>query len=86
MNGNGGDNLDINLPDPFPSDAHPDAAFASVVDVQEIADTSTFGFMVADREGGGRWTFRAYTRDGRQLTSCRFAASKIACSKLGFLH
>jgi hypothetical protein len=86
MNGNGGDNLDLNLPDPFPTDAHPDAAFESVVDVQEIADTSTFGFMVADREGNGRWTFRAYTRDGRQLTSCRFAGSKIACSKLGFVH
>jgi hypothetical protein len=86
MNGNGGDNLDINLPDPFPPDAHPDGAFASAVNVQEVADTSAFGFMVGDREAGGKWTFREYTRDGRLLTSCRFAGSKMSCSKVGFLH
>ncbi|HEX2714970.1 MAG TPA: metallophosphoesterase [Candidatus Acidoferrales bacterium] len=84
--GNGGDNLDINLPDPFPSNAHPDGAFASAVDVEEIAHTSTFGFVVADRGIDGTWTFRVYTRQGRLLTTCEFAAAKTSCSQLGFLH
>src|SRR5262249_6093141 len=65
MAGNGGDNLDLNLPDPFPPDAHPDGDFAAAVDVAEIAHTSTFGFVVADQRPGGAWTFRAYTRDGK---------------------
>ncbi len=86
MVGNGGDNLAINLPDPFPSDAHPDADFGSAVDVEEIAFTSTFGFVVADREGTGEWTFRAYTRQGRLLTTCAFAAGQTSCSHTGFLH
>ena len=86
MVGNGGDNLAINLPDPFPSDAHPDADFGSAVDIEEIAYTSTFGFVVADREGEGEWTFRAYTRDARLLTTCTFAAGQSSCSDTGFLH
>ena len=86
LSGNGGDNLDINLPDPFPSDAHPDGDFASAVDVEEIAHTSTFGFMVADRGAHGTWTIREYARDAKLLTTCTFADSKISCSNLGFLH
>jgi len=84
--GNGGDNLSINLPDPFPADAHPDGDFTSAVDVEEIAGTSTFGFVVADRGDGGRWTFRAYTRHGKLLTTCEFVSAKTSCSELGFLH
>src|SRR5262249_19147320 len=71
MMGNGGDNLDLNLPDPFPTDAHPDSDFASAVNVRldasgraEVAHTNMFGFVVADREGDREWTFRAYTRHG----------------------
>jgi hypothetical protein len=87
MSGNGGDNLDLNLPDPFPPTLHPDGDFASAVDLEEIADTSTFGFVVADREAdGGKWTFREYTRDGQLLTTCTLEASKMSCSKTGFLY
>jgi len=86
LSGNGGDNLDLNLPDPFPSTAHPDGDFASAVDVQEIAHTSTFGFLVADRGAHDTWTLREYTRDGKLLTKCKYADSKISCSKTGFLH
>jgi hypothetical protein len=88
MGGNGGDNLDLNLPDPFPAGLHPDSVInQSSVDVEEIADTSTFGFMVADREAdGGKWTFREYTRDGQLLTTCTVEASKMSCSKTGFLY
>jgi hypothetical protein len=86
MSGNGGDNLDLNLPDPFPPNAHPDGDFASAVNVEQIAHTSTFGFIVADRGTAGTWKFRAFTRDGRLLTKCMFAGSKMSCSKTGFLH
>jgi len=86
MMGNGGDNIAINPPDPFPSDAHPDADFASAVNVQEIAYTSTFGFVVADRNGDRGWTFRAYTRRGGLLTTCEFAGGHSASSDSGFLH
>jgi hypothetical protein len=86
MSGNGGDNLDLNLPDPFPANAHPDGDFANAVDVEQIAHTSTFGFAVADRGTGGTWKLRAFTRDGHLLTKCTFAASKMSCSKTGFLH
>lgn len=87
MAGHGGDNLDLNLPDPFPADLHPDSVInQSAVDVEEIADTSTFGFVVADREAdGSKWTFREYTRDGQLLTTCTFDGSKMSCSKTGFL-
>src|SRR5262249_39452089 len=84
--GNGGDNLSINLPDPFPPSAHPDGDFGSAVDVEEIAHTSTFGFVVADRGEGGTWTFRAYTRRGGLLTTCNFDSAKTSCSNVGFLH
>ena len=86
MAGNGGDNLDLNLPDPLPPNSHPDADFASAVDVDQIASTSTFGFVVADRLSGGAWKLRAFTRDGRLLTKCAFANSKMSCTKTGFLH
>ena len=86
MSGNGGDNLDLNLPDPFPADAHPDGDFSSAVDVEQIAHTSTFGFTVADRGPNGTWKLRAYTRDGRLLTKCTFSGSKMSCTKTGFLH
>ncbi|HKF19937.1 MAG TPA: metallophosphoesterase [Candidatus Angelobacter sp.] len=86
MSGNGGDNLDLNLPDPFPANAHPDSDFANAVDVEQIAHTSTFGFAVADRGPAGTWKLRAFTRDGHLLTKCTFAGSKMSCSKTGFLH
>ncbi|HKD41451.1 MAG TPA: metallophosphoesterase [Myxococcaceae bacterium] len=93
MMGNGGDNLDLNLPDPFPTDAHPDSDFASAVNVRldasgraEVAHTNMFGFVVADREGDREWTFRAYTRHGRLLTTCAFVDGQSSCSDIGFLH
>jgi len=86
MVGNGGDNLAINLPDPFPLDAHPDGDFGSAVNVEEIAYTSTFGFVVADKDGDGEWTFQAYTRRGGLLTTCTFVAGHSSCSDTGFLH
>ena len=64
--GNGGDNLDATLPDPFPSTLVP--AAGTVVD--KIAHSATFGFMVMDREGPAQWKFTAFRRDGSILTVC----------------
>ena len=79
--GNGGDNLDVSLPDPFP--ANDPVAPGAVVD--RITHTNTFGFMMMERTGTGPWAFKAYTRDGKLLTTCAANGSKINCDKTGFL-
>jgi hypothetical protein len=88
VSGNGGDNLDLNLPDPFPvgpaSSGGVEPAAGAVVD--RIAHTSTFGFMVMQRNGAA-WSLIAYTRAGNVLTTCDLdAAFKLSCSNYGFLH
>jgi hypothetical protein len=50
-----GDNLDVNLPDAFPSDATP--ASGAIVDA--ITHTSTHGFLGVHRAASGGWTFKA---------------------------
>ncbi|MES2185209.1 MAG: metallophosphoesterase [Pseudomonadota bacterium] len=79
--GNGGDNLDVSLPDPFPTNVP--VAPGAVLD--RITHTNTFGFMMMERSGSGPWAFKAYTRDGKLLTTCTNSGSKINCDKTGFL-
>jgi len=79
VTGNGGDNVDVNLPDPFPMNVSSPGTL-----LQSITHTNTFGFMVMDRTSTG-WTYKAYTRDGKLLTTCTPNGSKIACDKTGFL-
>jgi hypothetical protein len=79
VTGNGGDNVDVNLPDPFPMTVASPGTL-----LQSITHTNTFGFMVMDRTSTG-WTYKAYTRDGKLLTTCTPNGSKIACDKTGFL-
>ena len=89
LSGNGGDNLDVNLPDPFPlgpaSAGGVEPAPGAVVD--QIAHMSSFGFLVLDRAPGG-WTAREYKRDGTLMDTCAIdaATDKISCATLGFLH
>jgi hypothetical protein len=89
LSGNGGDNLDVNLPDPFPlgpaASGGVEPAPGAVVD--QIAHMSSFGFLVLDRAPGG-WTARAYKRDGTLMDTCAIdaATDKISCATLGFLH
>ncbi len=78
--GNGGDNVDVNLPDPFPAGVTP--APGAVLD--RITHTNTFGFMMMERAGSS-WLYRAYDRNGRLLTTCVPTGSKIACDRTGFL-
>jgi hypothetical protein len=80
--GIGGDNLDAQLPDPFPFSVQP----AAGVMADAIAHTSAFGFMTMDRVAGS-WTFSAYRVDGTLMTTCSMlAGDKISCSATGFLH
>lgn len=78
--GNGGDNVDVNLPDPLPAAATP----ASGAAIDKISHTNTYGFMVMDRDGA-RWLFKAYTRDGKLLTTCTQTGPKVSCDKPGFI-
>ncbi|MDB5732774.1 MAG: calcineurin-like phosphoesterase family protein [Variovorax sp.] len=80
VTGNGGDNVDVNLPDPLPPDMTP----APGAVVERISHANTFGFMVMDREAG-RWLYKAYTRDGKLLTTCTQSGPKINCDRSGFL-
>jgi hypothetical protein len=89
LSGNGGDNLDANLPDPFPlgpaSAGGVEPAPGAVVD--RIAHTSTYGFMTLDRAPGG-WTMTEYRHDGAVLDTCSIdsASDKITCASYGFVH
>jgi hypothetical protein len=80
VSGNGGDNLDVALPDPFPANLPP----APGVTLESITHGVTFGFMVMDRAGTG-WTFKAYTRAGKLMATCTQSLNKIVCDKVGFL-
>ncbi len=80
VSGNGGDNLDVALPDPFPANLPP----APGVTLDRITHSVTFGFMVMDRSGTG-WTFKAYTKAGKLMATCTQSLNKIACDKAGFL-
>lgn len=82
VSGNGGDNLDVNLPDPFPANTNPapNAVLAS------ITHTSTFGFMTMERQSGSsNWTYKAYTAAGKLLTTCKQSALQLNCDKTGYL-
>jgi Calcineurin-like phosphoesterase len=83
LSGNGGDNLDINLPDPFPLSVQP----APGATADAVSDMSSFGFLVLDRAPAG-WTATEYKHDGTLMATCSITAStdKIACDHLGFLH
>jgi hypothetical protein len=80
VSGNGGDNLDAALPDPFPADLPP----APGVTVDRITHSNTFGFMLMERSGTS-WTYKAYTRDGKLMATCALSNNHLNCDKVGFL-
>ena len=80
VSGNGGDNLDVALPDPFPADFPP----APGVVLDRITHSTTFGFMLMERAGAD-WTYKAYARDGRLMTTCAQAGRHLVCDRTGFL-
>jgi 3',5'-cyclic AMP phosphodiesterase CpdA len=80
VSGNGGDNLDVALPDPFPANVPP----APGVTVDRITHSNTFGFMLMERAGSG-WTYKAYTKTGTLMATCALASNRLNCDKAGFL-
>lgn len=89
LSGNGGDNLDVNLPDPFPLGPAASGGVepAPGVVADQIADMSSYGFLVLDRAPTG-WTVREFLHDGTLMDTCALdaASDKINCQKQGFLH
>ncbi len=81
VSGNGGDDVDVNFADPFPTNASP----APGVIVDKFSHTSAFGFMVMDRQADGSWAYKAYTRKGVLMTTCLQNGNKINCDKTGYL-
>ncbi|SCX70181.1 metallophosphoesterase [Variovorax sp. EL159] len=83
VTGNGGDNLDVALADPLPSDATP----APGVTIDRITHHNSFGFMLMERKPspGVGWTFKAYTVAGKLLATCAQTGRTVACDKTGFL-
>jgi calcineurin-like phosphoesterase family protein len=89
LSGNGGDNLDLDLPDPFPlgpTDSGGDEPAPGVI-ADRIADMSSFGYLSLDRTAKG-WTMTEYLHDGTVMDTCAIDAGtdKITCDKYGFLH
>jgi hypothetical protein len=80
VSGNGGDNLDTALPDPFPMDQPP----APGIVLDRITHSTTFGFMMMERAGSG-WTYKAYDRRGGLMLTCALAGRHLSCDKAGFL-
>jgi len=82
VSGNGGDNADLNFADPFPADATP--APGAIVD--SMLHTSTFGFMLMERQANGGWIYKAYDRHASLMATCRQSGSKLTCDKSGYLN
>lgn len=82
VSGNGGDNLDVNLPDPFPANTPP----APGATVSSISHTSAFGFMTMERPAVGTgWVYKAYTTVGKLLATCTVSGNQLVCDKTGFI-
>jgi hypothetical protein len=82
ISGNGGDNLDLNLPDPFPANDPP----APGVELQSISHAGAFGFLVMDRiPDSPNWLITAYTIAGKVLTTCAQSGKTLTCDKTGFI-
>jgi YVTN family beta-propeller protein len=81
--GNGGDSLDVALPDPLPAGLTP--AVGATID--RITHSASFGFMVMDRNAAPAtgWTFKAYSAAGKLMATCVQSGKALSCDKTGFL-
>jgi hypothetical protein len=81
--GNGGDNVDENLPDPLPPTSSP----APGSTVAEITHSSHFGFLLLRRVAGNAWSVEARDRDGSLLSRCALAGDgALHCTPSGWLR
>lgn len=83
VSGNGGDNLDVALPDPLPAGSVP----APGTTIDKITHHASFGFLVMDRRASPStgWRFQAYTKAGKLLATCDQTGNTLSCDKTGFL-
>jgi len=83
VTGNGGDSLDVALPDPLPAGLTP--AVGATID--RITHSASFGFMVMDRNAAPAtgWTFKAYSAAGKLMATCVQSGKALSCDKTGFL-
>ncbi|WP_323117904.1 metallophosphoesterase family protein [Burkholderia alba] len=83
VSGNGGDNLDVALPDPFPAGLTP----APGAVIERLSHNNSFGFMMMERRAAPAtgWSFKAYTAAGKLLATCNQAGTTLACDKTGFI-
>jgi hypothetical protein len=83
VSGNGGDNLDVALPDPFPANLTP----APGAVIERLSHNNSFGFLMMERRAApaSGWTFKAYTAAGKLLATCNQSGTTLACDKTGFV-
>ncbi|GAA7763621.1 MULTISPECIES: metallophosphoesterase family protein [Cupriavidus] len=83
VTGNGGDNLDVALPDPLPAGSVP----APGTTIDRITHHASFGFLVMDRKASPAtgWTFKAYAKDGKLMATCNQTGNTVTCDKTGFI-
>lgn len=83
VSGNGGDNLDVALPDPLPAGNTP--APGAVID--KISHHASFGFVMMERRAApaSGWTFKAYSVAGKLMATCQQTGRQLSCDKTGFL-
>jgi hypothetical protein len=83
VSGNGGDNLDVALPDPLPGGSVP----APGTTIDRITHHASFGFLVMDRRASlsTGWQFKAYSKAGKLMATCDQTGNTIACDKTGFI-
>jgi hypothetical protein len=76
ISGNGGTWLDEPLPRPLP----PDARGSADAVVATITASSTFGFLILQRDQyAASWRVEAWDRDGRLLTRCALFERRTTC-------
>lgn len=83
VSGNGGDNLDVALPDPLTPGAVP----APGTTIDKITHHNSFGFLLMERSPAPAtgWTFKAYSVAGKLMATCAQTGTTLACDKTGFL-
>ncbi len=83
VSGNGGDNLDVALPDPLPAGMVP--APGTVID--KISHFNSFGFVMMERNASPAtgWTFKAYSTAGKLIATCVQTGNTLSCDKTGLL-
>lgn len=80
LSGIGGDEVSLDLPDPFPMNLGP----ADGVTLESITHSSQFGFVVMDKQES-TWQISARDRHGALKATCILTGAQLRCDKTGLL-